>query len=77
MDIETHKQEFQNITRKYNLDKPEIAEKIGFFLTKQTVSVKQFADEFKMTEKEAKIYLDFINAAIKFKEQYLDKNNKK
>jgi len=77
MDIETHKQEFHKITKKYNLDKPEIAQEIGKFLTSKTVTVKDFSNKFKMTEQEAKIYLDFINAAIKFKEEYLDKKNNK
>jgi len=76
MDIETHKQEFHKITKKYNLDKPKIAQEIGIFLTSKTVNVKEFATKFKMSEEEAKIYLDFINAAIKFKEEYLDKNKK-
>ena len=70
MDIKQHAKQFKKIINKYNLDAK--AEEISHFLTKQnSVSAKEFAKLFAMTEKEAVIFLSFIERGIKFREKNL------
>ena len=72
MDIQKHSNEFKNIIKKYSLDKKEKADEIATFLTKAAqnkVSAKEFAALFSMTEKEAVVFLSFIEKGIKLKDQ--------
>ncbi len=70
--LEKHKEEFQKIIGKYNLSEESKAEEIANFLTKSNqkeVSAKEFASLFNMTEREAVIFLSWIQIGIKFKEE--------
>ena len=54
-------------------------EKISQFLTdtsagRSTVTVEQFAQEFKMEPQDAEAYLLYINMMVSFKEQWMDPN---
>ena len=74
MEIAEHKKEFDRITEKYCLKDPEKAEEIANFLLKQKkISAEEFAKYFAMSEKDAKIFLSFIEKGISFKENVLDK----
>jgi len=71
MDIAKHKSEFFKIIEKYRLNDVEKAEEIAHFLTnskREKVSANEFASLFTMTEKEAMIFLSFIEKGIKFRE---------
>ena len=69
MDVQDHHKEFLRIVKKYSLDKR--ADKISVFLTaehgKKSSSVK-FSKKFGMTNKEAVIFLAFIDAGLRWKE---------
>lgn len=80
MNIEEHHTEFQNIIKKYKLDVPAKAEEIAHFLTTHksalekdkdspgsSVTSKEFASLFNMEEKEAVLFLSFIERGLKFK----------
>ncbi|MEA2037829.1 MAG: hypothetical protein U9O94_10065 [Nanoarchaeota archaeon] len=76
MDISKHVEEYQKIIKKYNLNSEKKAEEIAEFLTKDSgknVSPKEFSKLFEMSEKEAEIFLSFIEKGIKFKEDNIDK----
>jgi len=71
MDIEKHSKEFQKIIQKYNLSDEKKAEAIANFLTKSSqkqVSAKEFSELFAMTQKEAVLFLSFVEKGIKFKQ---------
>lgn len=72
MDLFEHKQQFDEIIRKYNLDDQQKAEEISCFLTdkknKDSVSYEEFSKLFLMTKDEAKLFLSFIATGLKFKE---------
>jgi CheY-like chemotaxis protein len=74
-----HKQEFDRIRLKYNLDNPTNAERIAnmlsssSFSTTAAVSASEFASTFGM-QHEAVIFLEWIMIGVKFKEDVLDKN---
>ena len=74
--LKKHKEEFDKIIEKYNLSDEDKAEEIASFLTKNNqdeVSAKEFASLFNMTQKEAVIFLSWIQTGIKFKEDNLNK----
>ena len=74
--LKKHKEEFQKIIEKYSLVDEAKAEEIANFLTKnkqKEVSAKEFANLFTMTEKEAVIFLSWIEKGIKFRELHLNK----
>jgi len=75
-DIAEHKKEFDKIIKKYNLADEEKADEIAKFLTdnkRKEISAEVFAQLFGMQEKEAKIFLSFIEKGIKFKKKHIDK----
>jgi len=75
MELEQHKEEFQEIVKKYRLFTTQKAKEIGLFLTNQLgmqVSALEFAKKYEMTEQEAKIFLSFIQKGIEFKESHID-----
>lgn len=72
--LEQHKKEFEEIVKKYNLFEPKLAEKISIYLTKNKTTSKDFAKEFNLEENDAKIFLEFIQKGIEFKEKHIDKN---
>jgi hypothetical protein len=76
MDIFEHKKQFDNIVKKYNLNTEEQAKKIADFLTqdKTKITIDEFSKEFNIEEKEAEIFLKFIQKGVEFK-QNIDKNN--
>jgi hypothetical protein len=82
-----HKQEFDRIRLKYNLDNPNNAERIANMLSSSSssssssttaaaaaVSASEFASTFGMQIHEAVIFLEWIMIGVKFKEDVLDKN---
>ena len=74
-----HKQEFDCIRIKYNLDNPINAERIADMLSSSSsnstaVSAAEFATTFGMQVSEAVIFLEWIMIGVKFKEDVLDKN---
>lgn len=78
-----HKQEFDRIRLKYNLDNPNNAERIANMLsssssssstTAAVVSAGEFASTFGMRLHDAVIFLEWIMIGVKFKEDVLDKN---
>lgn len=78
-----HKQEFDRIRIKYNLDNPVNAERIADMLSSSSsssssstaVSATEFASTFgNMQVSEAVIFLEWIMIGVKFKEDVLDKN---
>ena len=80
-----HKQEFDRIRLKYNLDNPNNAERIANMLsssssssstTAAAVSASEFATTFGMQIPEAVIFLEWIMIGVKFKEDVLDKNGR-
>lgn len=74
MDLAEHKEKFDQIIKKYDLFREETAGSIADFLTgnhKEFISVKDFAQQFNMEEFDAKIFLDFINIGLRFKETHL------
>ena len=74
MNVKDHAKKFKDIIQKYHLDEKNKAEEISNFLTKsnqKSVSAKEFAKLFAMTEKEAVIFLSFIERGIKFREKNL------
>ena len=78
MNLEKHKEEFMTIIKKYQFYTSEKAQEIANFLIKHTdnsVSAKEFANKYQMTENEAYIFLSFIQKGIKFKEEHLDKKD--
>lgn len=79
MEIENltqHKQKFQKIVKKYNLDQPKKAEKISKYLTSEkNITLKNFSEKFSIPESESEIFLTFIHKGIQFKEQSIDPNH--
>lgn len=78
MEIETHVKEYKKIIRKYNLDSPDKASEIADFLTKQhgkKLSSSEFASLFSMEEKDATIFLSFIEKGLQFKKKHIDKED--
>jgi hypothetical protein len=73
MDLEKHKQEFENIIKKYNLSSQEKANEIAIFLTKNEIDIKEFATLFNMDKEDAIIFLSFIQKGIEYKEKHIDK----
>jgi hypothetical protein len=70
-----HKQEFDRIRKKYQLDSEQQSEKIAEFLTKadsSKVSPPEFAEKFGMKMEEAVVFLEWIKVGIKFKEETAD-----
>jgi len=77
MELQKHKEEFENIVKKYKLDEQDKAQEIANFLTKgNSISYKEFATLFAMSEDEAKTFLSFIQKGIEYKEEHIDKNKK-
>lgn len=71
--IQEHHNKFREIIKKYNLDSHEKSEEISHYITKNKhISIKEFATIFSMDEKDAEIFLGFIDIGIKFKEKHLD-----
>ena len=74
MDIYEHKQKFEEVVKKYNLSSEEKSQEIAHYITKnKRVSVKEFATLFAMNQKEAQVFLSFVEKGLKFKEKYVDK----
>ena len=73
MDIFEHKKKYQEIISKYNLSEEKKAEEIAQFLTKnKKISAEVFSQKFGMTEKEAVVFLSFIEKGIEFKTKHID-----
>jgi hypothetical protein len=74
MDIENHYKEFMRVIEKYNLSEEDKAEEIAHFLTKHdNISVDEFAKLFAMDEKDALIFLSYIEKGVNFKTKHIDK----
>lgn len=76
LEIKKHYEEFMKIIDKYNLSDEQKSEDIAEILTsgkKAYLSPDDFAKEFKMTLREAEIFLTFIERGIHFKENVLGK----
>ena len=72
MDTKQHKEEFDRIITEYSLAKK--ADDISDYLTKhKNITPKEFASLFVMDEKDALIFLTFIEKGIKFREKNLKK----
>lgn len=74
-DLENHKKQFEEIVKKYNLFQEQKAKKIATFLTtkkESKISLKDFSDRFNIEEKDAVIFLSFIQKGIQFKEKHID-----
>ena len=70
--LKKHKEEFDRIIKKYDLDSEDKAGEIADFLTKnhgKQVSAKEFAELFAMDEHDSVIFLSWIQKGIDFKEK--------
>ena len=76
MDIKDHTDKYLEIIKKYNLSDDKKAEEISTYLTNdhgKIISAKEFSVLFAMEEKDAEIFLSFIQKGIGFKQAHLDK----
>lgn len=74
-----HKQEFDRIIKKYNLNTEAMSSAIAEFLTvgdAGSVTAAQFAEKFGTTPEEAVVFLEWIQVGVKFKQQSIDVANK-
>lgn len=71
---ELHKQAFDVIIQKYNLQTEENSSEIAELLTggENSVTAQQFAEKFGMDVEEAVVFLEWIKTGVKFKEQTID-----
>ena len=69
-----HKQEFDRIVAKYNLNSEETSEAISNYLTThQQVTPQEFARQFNIDNpEEAMVFLEWIQVGVKFKETTID-----
>ena len=73
MDVETHYKEFMRVVEKYDLSDEDKAEEIAHFLTnkkRDNISTTDFAKLFAMDEKDALMFLSYIEKGINFKRKY-------
>ncbi len=75
MNIEEHYKEFARVIKEYKLDDPDQAEKVAHYLTSGTVSTKDFAEKFGLSEKDAAVFLEFVMKGVRFKEEHIDRKN--
>lgn len=77
MELEEHKEKFQQIIKKYGFSDEIKAQEITDFLlsNNQGVSLDEFSKRFSIPKDEAKVFLSFIVKGIEFKEEVIDKNN--
>ena len=72
MDLDEHKKKFQEVVKRYNLDREDTAREISLYLTQTPkISVSNFSEEFNIDLDDAKIFLSFIVKGIEFKEKNL------
>jgi hypothetical protein len=74
-DIKKLKNDFEKIVKKYELNNQKKTNKIVQYLTDQnktTITNEEFAKIFNMDEKDAIIFLKFIEKGIQFKEKHID-----
>ena len=69
MDLTEHKKEFEKVVKKYNLgENQKLDEIISYILKTQKINSNEFAKLFAMEERDAQIFLSFIEKGLKFKE---------
>ena len=74
MEIKEHKEKFDEIIKKYQLDSEIKAKEItDYVLLKQKINLKEFSEHFNMSQEEAQIFLSFINKGLEFKKENIDK----
>ncbi|MCB9362109.1 hypothetical protein H6504_01615 [Candidatus Woesearchaeota archaeon] len=66
--------EFKAIIQKYNLQE-KVDEITDYIFSKQEIDPKEFATLFAMDAKDAITFLHTIHRGLKFKEEYLDKQD--
>ena len=77
-EIKQLKEQFEQVVKKYGLDKEERAKKIAEYLTNSTnskITSQEFAQQFNMKEEEARIFLEFIEKGVQFKEKHIDEKS--
>ena len=76
MDIEDHHKQFELIAEKYGLKNEEKAGEIADFLVAHPggkVAAHEFAEQFGLPEKDALVFLTFIDKGLRFKEGVVDR----
>jgi len=69
------REKFEKIVKKYNLTEGNKLNKVvDFILGNENLNVFDFAKKFDFNLDDAKIFLNFINNAIKFKQDHIDAN---
>jgi hypothetical protein len=72
-EIIEHKKQFEEIVKKYNFAEESRAHELATFLTKprdnEKLSSEEFSTLFGMSEKEAVVFLSFIQKGLEFKKE--------
>jgi hypothetical protein len=74
MNIDEHHKEFRRIIEKYSLNDEKTSEAIAHYLTdnsRKHISPSEFAKEFEMEEKDAEIFLQFVEKGLMFKAKHM------
>ncbi|MFW5704864.1 MAG: hypothetical protein ACOCXG_03385 [Nanoarchaeota archaeon] len=70
MNLEQHKKEFEKIVKKYNLgENQKLDEIISYILKTQKINSDEFAKLFAIEEKDAQVFLSFIEKGLEFKKR--------